>query len=509
MNIVIRADASIFIGSGHIMRCLVLAEGLKQQNYNVIFACRRQPGDLVDLIRKRGFKVHELSQPKYWMTPVNDHDYSSWLQVTWQQDADSLLSKLNHVDLLIVDHYGLNFEWEKYLKVALKCHLFVIDDLVREHYCDLLLDQTLSRTSTEYTQKGSVNNVLAGCDYALLSSGFSVVRGEILSSSLASINPVSVKLLLSMGAIDLPNATMSVLESFSKCIANERPKITVLLGSNAPEYKQVKDFCLNNLDWITHIDYVDNMPRLMTQFDIAVGAAGITSWERACLGLPCIVIPLAENQRSVCKKLVAQQAVIKIELDEISNQLIERYTYLVKNLPAYRLRNLILCDGLGLKRVVMELTRLLDGKSNCISLRKACVEDIHLVYGWQCMETTRLYALNTIKPSFEQHQRWMLNKLSSVHDYFYILMDREQNINIGVVRLDRINKAEYVISIFIDSAHFGKRYASQALAIIDIIHGDSTIHATVLSNNKVSHKLFTSAGYHPLSAETYIREPLC
>ena len=150
MKIVFRADSSIYIGSGHIMRCLVLASMLREHGHQVSFACRPQKGDLLDFVRNKGFEVKELIVPSEWSTPKSSADYEAWLQVPWNVDVDSFVSKFDSVDLVIVDHYGINAEWEKHCKTQLQCKLFVIDDLLRPHNADMILDQTLSRTPSEY-----------------------------------------------------------------------------------------------------------------------------------------------------------------------------------------------------------------------------------------------------------------------------------------------------------------------------------------------------------------------
>ena len=98
MNIVIRSDASLHIGSGHIMRCLVLAEKLKTQGHLVSFASRPQQGDLIQFVEKKGFHVYLLNKPKQWKTPKNSSDYAASLQVSWQDDAQSFIQQIEDVD---------------------------------------------------------------------------------------------------------------------------------------------------------------------------------------------------------------------------------------------------------------------------------------------------------------------------------------------------------------------------------------------------------------------------
>lgn len=514
MNIVIRADAAVQIGSGHIMRCLVLAKELTNQGHSVSFVCRRQPGDLIELIQRRGLSVIELASPV--INEVNltsnvavesntEADYASWLGVPWQQDADSLLAKIKDVDLLIVDHYGINIEWEQHVRDVLGCKLFIIDDLLRQHAADLLLDQTPMREDSAYLSQSTIKRVLAGSDYALLADNFAQVRETIMYPR---VTAVQSKILITMGAMDVPNATGKVLEAFLQLPADERPQITVLLGQHAPHYQAVKEQVKEFGNKAKHFDYIENMAEIMCQHDIAIGAAGTTALERACLGLPSILIPLADNQRTICSNLVAANAAIHLELDEITTKLIVQYAFLAANLPEFRTRNLVLCDGLGVKRVLIELNGLLSYRPSTLCLRKATHDDIEQVYCWQIQPQTRQYSPTPQSPSWLEHQVWMQNQLSDVQHFFYLIIDYASNLNLGVVRLNRIAQCEYVISIFIDPSHYGKKIATSALAIIDIVHRDVTIHARVMQDNLASQQLFTSANYQQVTSEIFIRAPI-
>lgn len=504
MNIVIRADASVYIGSGHIMRCLVLGQSLVLKGHSVSFACRPQSGDLVKFLGEKGFHVYELTQPKKWLKPKDSADYEAWLQVPWLDDATSFVEQVYDADLLIIDHYALNKEWQRVVKGQLNCKVFVIDDLVREHDADFILDQTLRRTSHEYQVNNPSAKILAGCNFALLNPLFSQFREKALEFSLW---PKQHKVLISMGGIDLPNATFSVLEAFS-LHPEPKPQITVLLGPKAPHYDQVKMFCLANTGWIKHFDFVDNMAELMLDHSVAIGAPGSTSWERACLGIPSIIVPLAENQNTISQNMVKANAVIKVELNRISFDLLVAYKYLIANWTEFRHRNLALCDGLGVQRVSYYIDLQMNANVGMLNVRTATIADIEKVFEWQCQAETRKYFLNPELPSWEEHKSWMSKKLKNNQDYFYILELLDTKEQVGVVRLDRKKSGEYLVSIFVAPRYYGKGIAKQALAYIDSIHTDVILHATVLEGNIPSQKLFIAARYLRVSSDTFIRHPI-
>ena len=146
MTIIFRTDASLLIGSGHVMRCLTLADELRLRGSNVMFICREHPGNLIDLIKDKGFTVAALQQPKteYFMTP-EDVAHAAWLGVSWKNDATDTIPILGKTkpSWLIVDHYAIDCRWENMLRHHVG-KIMVIDDLAdRSHDCDLLLDQNL------------------------------------------------------------------------------------------------------------------------------------------------------------------------------------------------------------------------------------------------------------------------------------------------------------------------------------------------------------------------------
>ena len=155
MNFLIRADASLAIGSGHIMRCLTLARALKADGHGVHFVCRALNGHLADWIRAQGFACSLLesdtadSQPENPAPPVaGAPPHAHWLPLPQEQDAADCapLIAAQRPDWIICDHYALDAVWQRAARAVCGSRLMVIDDLCdRAHDADLLLDQTLKR----------------------------------------------------------------------------------------------------------------------------------------------------------------------------------------------------------------------------------------------------------------------------------------------------------------------------------------------------------------------------
>lgn len=307
MNIIFRTDASIEIGTGHVMRCLTLAEAMREDGINCQFICREHEGNLLNEIQLRGFKIHTLpvtqQYTKFADQIEKSSSYSSWLGVDWEEDAhqtEAILSK-DPVDWLIVDHYALDVDWEQNLRI--RCNkIMVIDDLAnRTHDCDLLLDQNFGRKPSDYNNllpKGCT--VITGPQYALLRPEFAKMRTDSLARR--SI-PQLRHLLISLGGIDKDNVTEKVLDALMFSRLPKDCKITVVMGASAPWLKNIYAKS-EQLPWLIEVVVnVNNMAMLMASSDLAIGAAGTTSWERCCLGLPAIIIVLASNQKFIAQQL--------------------------------------------------------------------------------------------------------------------------------------------------------------------------------------------------------------
>ena len=308
MRIVFRVDASIQMGTGHVIRCLTLADALKNQGAECYFICREHPGNLIGLITQRGYHVDVLpyidqSQEGRLQNRTIDLAHASWLGTTQKEDSGLCIAILEVLkpDWLIVDHYALDIRWEKVLRPYCK-QVMIIDDLAdRQHDCDLLLDQTFGRDLNDYVPRVPIFcEILCGAEYALLRPEFSQWRKYSLERR---ENSQLEHLLINLGGVDKDNITTQILIALKQCSLPSELKITVVMGGTAPWITEVCQQA-KDMPWITDVVVgVNNMAELMAKSDLAIGAAGSTSWERCCLGLPSIMVVLAENQRTIAGKL--------------------------------------------------------------------------------------------------------------------------------------------------------------------------------------------------------------
>ena len=321
------------------MRCLTLADQLRSQGAEVTFFCAALPGAMSDLVRTRGYACAALSPSVANSGPI---------------DAEETMAAVAEimpgiVDWLVVDHYGLDARWEE--KVRGCCHrLMVIDDIAnRPHSCDLLLDQNYEDSSRYHGLVSANCKLLLGPAYALLRPEYAESRRPdefrrrplrrvfvfFGGSDFADLTGKTLKALVAPGLIDL--------------------KVDVVVGGNYIHHELLNAIAKER-GHTTVYGPQPHLADLMMAADLAVGAGGVTNWERMTLGLPSLVITLAENQEPISEQLHRRGAIRLVgKSDEVSVEHIRdallneirSQTYLDRIAPS-----MALCDGLGASRVL-------------------------------------------------------------------------------------------------------------------------------------------------------------
>lgn len=313
MRVVFRTDASIQIGTGHVMRCLALAGELSKRGAQCTFVCRPHTGHLLELIRNRGHAVSPLSPGGTYNKALPGQAYAAWLGTTWQMDAHETLQALDGqlLDWLVVDHYSLDRAWERAMRPLAK-KILVVDDLAdRPHDCDLLLDQNAGRSERDYgglIEAGT--QTLVGPTFALLRPEFAQWRTYSVARR---AEPQLKALLISMGGVDQVDVTSQVTEALRSCRLRSDAQISIVMGPYAPWLKRVE--CEAALmPWRTQVLVgVNNMAQLMAESDLAIGAGGGSAWERCAMGLPSIIFVIAPNQQSGADALQRHGAAIVLQ----------------------------------------------------------------------------------------------------------------------------------------------------------------------------------------------------
>lgn len=351
MRVLFRADASLEIGTGHIMRCLTLADALRTRGGECTFVSRPHKGHLLELIAKRGHSTIALPTNSQDFIAPNKPAHAAWLGAAWRADVEQTRQALSghKVDWLVVDHYALDHQWEHSMRDIAE-QIMVIDDLAdRSHDCDLLLDQNLGRNVKDYDGMLPKHaKTFVGPRYALLRPEFVQAR----PLSLARRGKATLtNLLITLGGVDKDNVTGKVLEALHAAPLPADLKITVVMGPHAPWLNNVTELSAQ-MPWPTKVlSDVSNMAELMINHDLAIGAAGATSWERCCLGVPTIITVLAENQITTALALERSGAALVADQIELIPSILQK---LMSDqgqgkLVALSEQASVLTDGLGVQ----------------------------------------------------------------------------------------------------------------------------------------------------------------
>lgn len=305
LSVAFRADASTQIGTGHVMRCLTLADALKARGAQTVFVSRDLAGHLHDLVVARGHSAVLLPKPTSdAMPPIAPPPHAAWLAVPVAQDIDETAQGLGDArpDWIVVDHYALDATWQRRLRAALPraTRFLVIDDLAdRPHDCEILLDTSQPDGDERYRPLVSpACRLLLGPQFALLRPQFSAARSHVQPRS-GAIG----RILVFYGGSEPRNLTAQTLRAIA--LVAPQVAVDVVLGRNTSAAQRAQiDQALSLLAHATvHVDVAD-MAALCAGADLAFGATGVTTWERACLGLPTLAITVAENQRGVAASAV-------------------------------------------------------------------------------------------------------------------------------------------------------------------------------------------------------------
>lgn len=298
MCFAIRVDASTKIGIGHFMRCLTLADAMKQRGSRIRFASRHMPEHLRDMLAAKGHEFMLLSSSS--RAAISDGlSHADWLGTSQHADAQDTIQVLADQtwDWLVIDHYALDARWECMLRQTAK-NILVIDDIAdRQHDCDILLDQNFyADMHTRYIGKVPPHcQLLLGPRYALLRGEFRQLRKQVKSRS----GPVR-RVLICFGGMDANNYIGRAIEALTNIDIPDL-HVDVVIGSQHPCRKQIEFECVQHA-FTCHVQ-TDRMAELMAAADLAIGAAGAASWERCCMGLPALIVSLADNQIEIAKGL--------------------------------------------------------------------------------------------------------------------------------------------------------------------------------------------------------------
>ena len=487
------------------MRCRTLAQELQRRGATVSFICRSQPGDLIALLQQ-DFPVLALPE-----LPLASHEglqgrnlYDAWLGCSQNEDSADCLQALqkagiSSADGLVVDHYGLDAQWQARLLDGLnQPKLLVIDDLAdRPHLADLLLDQNFFGEASADRYRSLVRTdcrQLLGPHYALLSPEYAQLHPLMPPRSELR------RVLVFFGGVDPDNVTGRALEALQTPEQSELA-VDVVVGLQSPHRHAVAEL-VARLPGTTLHRPLPSLAGLIARADLAIGAGGATTWERACLGLPSMIVTIADNQFPTAQALnQAGKVQLLGSAAAVSTEHIRLALMANLQQPWPRASGQDLCDGWGAGRVATVLM----GLQRPLQLRPAMATDETLLLHWANDPHVRVnsYSPEPITP--EEHHRWFQAGLADPNRLLLIARD-PSGCPIGQIRFDlqppgsNHQTREARIDLSLDCFARGLGIAA------DLIHlglqkmvgkwgPDTTALAEVLAKNAASQAAFSKAGF--------------
>lgn len=446
MKVVFRVDSSSQIGSGHIIRCLTLARSLSNKGAECHFVCRSFPGNFSYLIKNQGYQLSELpSNEKLSQEDdtkiVNQLKHALWLGADANSDAEQTIKAIgdSEIDLLVVDHYAIDEIWESKLRGITK-EILVIDDLAdRNHDCDYLLDQNLTNG---YLFR--YENLIPDHSMRLIGPDFALLQPEYKEYAKQAPNRkgLAKRILVYFGEADTQNFTGRVIDSFLS-LQIDNVELDVVLNKKSKHFKTVKEQSIK-YDQVKLHDHMPSLAAIMLKADVAIGGSGATSWERCCLGLPSIVITMAENQRPIAEEL-NRLGYIKylghfdsLDQSKITTELNEMITSEIPNDLSSHCQMLV--DGKGASRVASIL--MLDEKQPMIFIRRAALEDKTKLIKWVKSDD---------RSNNENHdiEEWLNFCFRNPDRHKLFITEGNSNLDLGLVHFEK-KETQWITNYFLE-----------------------------------------------------------
>lgn len=515
MKVAFRTDASGRIGTGHLVRCLTLADALHAQGARVRFACRDLAPELKALVLARGHELVELPAaharaadaarrqdehrpgdghaPK---APLEGSAHEHWLGATEDEDVAATLAALSGDgpwDWLVVDHYALGAGWEVRMR-ACATRILVIDDLAdRPHDCDALLDQNL------YADMHSrYDGLVPGGCIRLLGPRHALLRREFATAreSLRVRGDEVRRVLVSCGGVDAANLTARALDALDAVAADV--DVDVVIGAMHPDRDAIVALCARRARTTCHVQASD-MARLIADADVGIGAAGVATWERCALGLPSLAVAVAANQRALLRDAACAGLVLGPDVDPADGQALALHLRALLGNAALRAhlsrQGLEAVDARGAARVARQMLR------PEVTIRPATAADADDLLAWRNAPEVRRFARDDRPIDPDEHRRWMAATLAAPDRL--LLIGQAGGEPVGVVRYDVVGDSAEV-SIYLAPGQSGRGVGSALLIAaerwLSVRRPDiATVVAEVLAGNVASQRLFAGCGFERMA----------
>jgi UDP-2,4-diacetamido-2,4,6-trideoxy-beta-L-altropyranose hydrolase len=479
-SLLIRADASIAMGTGHAMRCLALAQAWQDAGGRAVFAMAEGTPAIQERLVAEGCEVVSISS-----AAGTAEDASQTIAIGRDQKAE----------WIAVDGYHFAADYQRALKAAGFKILFLDDYGHSQHYsADLVLNQNVCARAERYGDREPQTRLLLGPKYCLLRREFGVWRNWK-----REVSPACHHLLVMMGGSDPENLTARVIQASAGL---EDVETTVVIGGSNPHFVMLQNLAARSGQKITLRRDVSNTAEPMAAADVAISAAGSTCWELCLLGLPALLVDVADNQSELARELDRRGCAVHVGDQTVS---VEKIAEHLKRLVGSRelrqslsQRSRELVDGDGAMRVVSVL-RGTEG----VRLRRARADDIRLLWEWANDPEVRAASFSSAPIPWETHVAWFAEKVRQNRSLLFIA-ENEAGIAFGQIRFDlKDREAELNLSLAKEKRGLGLAAPLIEAGVRELLAGAECerVHAFVKLQNAASARAFEKAGFVRVGVE--------
>lgn len=476
MNLLLRADATAEIGTGHAMRCLALAQAWQQRCGRAIFATAGMLPAIEERLRCENIQVEKL---RFGGGTREDGD------------ATVELAQRHSAEWIVADGYQFSPEYQHGMRAHGGKLLFIDDTGEGSHYfADVVLNQNIHARVESYSKREPYTRLLLGPRFAMLRNEFRVWR-----SAERVIPETGRKILVTMGGSDPTNFTKIAIGALEELkVPDLEVKVAVGGGNTHRETLGALTRRMSmNIDLLYN---AENMPELMAWADVAVAAAGSTVWELCFLGLPALLIDIAANQKEIGFGLARHGAAIhlgsshEVGIDEVSAR-VESLLRSPQQRSTLSARAHALVDGQGANRVVSAMMQ-------SVRLRLATEEDCRLLWEWANDADVRAASFSSNAITWEEHTKWFRKMMNATESFIFIATD-EYGLPVGQVRIEKANGKGGEIGISVAPAKRGGGLAEfmieEALRFIFERTDLTCVDAFIKLGNRASQRAFERAGF--------------
>lgn len=488
----IRADASVSIGTGHIMRMIALGQAWQEQGGKVLFICAEITAALILRLEVEGFRCSRIQA-----APGSGEDLVQTLECMAETPQSSRESAR-----VVLDGYHFGSDYQLGIREA-GFKFLVVDDYGHAdfYHANWVLNQNISARESLYSRRSPETQLLLGPKFAMLRKEFLAYKGWK-----RVVPAVARKILVTLGGSDPDNVTLKVIQSLVDLDLHAK----IVIGGSNPHLSEIENFIRNLENSGSKLEIIvdaTNMPELMAWADIAVAGGGSTIWELAFMELPSLILVLAENQISVVEVLQKKMfiALAVSEKNFISNlrSSVERMALYLSHRNKISENCCNLTDGFGVKRITARVG------ADFIVLRRVNTGDFKLLLEWANDPVVRLFSFESGSISWENHLNWCNEKIADRCCFFY-LASFGSGSPFAQVRFD-VKNEDATVSIGLVSSVRGIGLGSNVLErAISRFFNDSTaskIHAFIKPVNHASIGAFEAAGFSWFEETRYKSQP--